>query len=682
MPAKKNPVEKNVKVKAVTPAKDPVFLTEYDRYLFGEGRNYKIYQKMGAHKAQVNGKEGMHFAVWAPHAARVTVASESTNWNPEVNELQPQGTSGIFEGFVEGMGYGELYKYVIHTSDGRQLFKADPYAFSSELRPGNASKTASITDHQWKDAKWLKARAEANTFESPMSIYEVHLGSWKKNPDTKDGFKNYREYADELVSYCTEMGYTHVELMGIAEHPFDGSWGYQVTGYYAPTSRYGSPADFQYFVEKMHDAGIGVILDWVPAHFPRDGHGLALFDGTPTYEYADSRLGEHPDWGTKIFDYSKNEVRNFLISNALYWFDEFHIDGLRVDAVASMLYLDYGRKDGQWVANKYGGNGNLDAMEFFKHLNSLIRGRKDGTFIVAEESTAWPKITEAPENDGLGFTYKWNMGWMHDFLDYMKLDPYFRKFNHNKMTFGMSYAYSEKFILVLSHDEVVHLKCSMLNKMPGLGDDKFANLKAGYAFMMGHAGKKLLFMGQDFGQEHEWSEAAELSWNELEQPSHKDLHNYVKDLLHMYRKYPALYALDDTWEGFEWLLVDDADRSIFSFVRKDATGKNALMFVINFTPVARDDFRMGVPCKTNYTLVLDEHGNVPTDKDNKKVFAAKKGECDGKPQYIEYPLPAYGVAVFRFNYTKPKPKADKTVKAEKADKPAKKTAAKKTKAAK
>ena len=665
MPVKKNSSGK----KTEAPAVDPVFLTEYDRYLFGEGRNYKIYQKMGAHKAQVDGKEGMHFAVWAPHAARVTVASESTNWNPEVNELTPQGTSGIFEGFVEGMGYGELYKYVIHTPDGRQLFKADPYAFSSELRPGNASKTASITEHTWKDAKWMKARAEANTFESPMSIYEVHLGSWKKNPDTKDGFKNYREYADELVEYCTDMGYTHIELMGIAEHPFDGSWGYQVTGYYAPTSRYGTPADFQYFIEKMHDAGIGVILDWVPAHFPRDGHGLALFDGTPTYEYADSRLGEHPDWGTKIFDYSKNEVKNFLISNALYWFDEFHIDGLRVDAVASMLYLDYGRKDGQWVANKYGGNGNLDAMEFFKHLNSLIRGRKDGSFIVAEESTAWPKITEAPENDGLGFTYKWNMGWMHDFLDYMKLDPYFRKFNHNKMTFGMSYAYSEKFILVLSHDEVVHLKCSMLNKMPGLGDDKFANLKAGYAFMMGHSGKKLLFMGQDFGQEHEWSESTQLSWEELDQPSHKDLHNYVRDLLHMYKKYPALYGLDDTWEGFEWILVDDADRSIFSFVRKDATGKNALLFVINFTPVARDDFRMGVPCKTNYTLILDEHGNVPTDKDNKKVFAAKKGECDGKPQYIEYPLPAYGVAVFRFNYAKPKPKAEK---------PAKETASKKT----
>ena len=665
MPVKKNSSGK----KTEAPAVDPVFLTEYDRYLFGEGRNYKIYQKMGAHKAQVDGKEGMHFAVWAPHAARVTVASESTNWNPEVNELTPQGTSGIFEGFVEGMGYGELYKYVIHTPDGRQLFKADPYAFSSELRPGNASKTASITEHTWKDAKWMKARAEANTFESPMSIYEVHLGSWKKNPDTKDGFKNYREYADELVEYCTDMGYTHIELMGIAEHPFDGSWGYQVTGYYAPTSRYGTPADFQYFIEKMHDAGIGVILDWVPAHFPRDGHGLALFDGTPTYEYADSRLGEHPDWGTKIFDYSKNEVKNFLISNALYWFDEFHIDGLRVDAVASMLYLDYGRKDGQWVANKYGGNGNLDAMEFFKHLNSLIRGRKDGSFIVAEESTAWPKITEAPENDGLGFTYKWNMGWMHDFLDYMKLDPYFRKFNHNKMTFGMSYAYSEKFILVLSHDEVVHLKCSMLNKMPGLGDDKFANLKAGYAFMMGHSGKKLLFMGQDFGQENEWSEATQLSWEELDQPSHKDLHNYVRDLLHMYKKYPALYGLDDTWEGFEWILVDDADRSIFSFVRKDATGKNALLFVINFTPVARDDFRMGVPCKTNYTLILDEHGNVPTDKDNKKVFAAKKGECDGKPQYIEYPLPAYGVAVFRFNYAKPKPKAEK---------PAKETASKKT----
>ena len=648
--------------------------------LFHAGDSVRAYEFMGAHRVNWDNRDGVVFRVWAPNALSVSVVGDFNGWNNDANYMYKISEAGVWELFIEGIQQYDIYKYCVETPWNERKLKSDPYAFHSQTRPDNASMFYDLSGFEWEDDQWIKDKESSNHLEKPMNIYEIHAGSWRKHMD--GSVFNYRKLAEELVPYVKEMGYTHVELMPITEYPFDGSWGYQVTGYYAPTSRYGSPADFQYFVEKMHDAGIGVILDWVPAHFPRDGHGLALFDGTPTYEYADSRLGEHPDWGTKIFDYSKNEVRNFLISNALYWFDEFHIDGLRVDAVASMLYLDYGRKDGQWVANKYGGNGNLDAMEFFKHLNSLIRGRKDGTFIVAEESTAWPKITEAPENDGLGFTYKWNMGWMHDFLDYMKLDPYFRKFNHNKMTFGMSYAYSEKFILVLSHDEVVHLKCSMLNKMPGLGDDKFANLKAGYAFMMGHAGKKLLFMGQDFGQEHEWSEAAELSWNELEQPSHKDLHNYVKDLLHMYRKYPALYALDDTWEGFEWLLVDDADRSIFSFVRKDATGKNALMFVINFTPVARDDFRMGVPCKTNYTLVLDEHGNVPTDKDNKKVFAAKKGECDGKPQYIEYPLPGYGVAVFRFNYTKPKPKADKTVKAEKADKPAKKTAAKKTKAAK
>ena len=636
---------------------DPVFLTEYDRYLFGEGRNYKIYEKMGAHKAVVNGVEGMHFAVWAPHAEKVTISCERNNWSDNSDEMTLLGTSGIYEGFIPGMGYGEMYKYVIHKMDNTTVFKSDPYAFSSELRPGNASVTATIKNHVWKDAKWLKNRSETNTFESAMSIYEVHLGSWMKRDDgTPDGFMNYRKYADELADYCKYMGYTHVELMGIAEHPFDGSWGYQVTGYYAPTSRYGTPEDFQYFVDRLHKDNIGVILDWVPAHFPRDEHGLALFDGTPTYEYPDPRMGEHPEWGTKIFDYSKNEVKNFLISNALYWFDEYHIDGLRVDAVASMLYLDYGRKEGEWVPNKYGGNGNLDVMEFFKHLNSVIRGRKDGTFIIAEESTAWPKITEAPENDGLGFTYKWNMGWMHDFLDYMKLDPYFRKFNHNKMTFGMSYAYSEKFILVLSHDEVVHLKCSMINKMPGEGADKFANLKAGYAFMMGHAGKKLLFMGQDFGQEHEWNETVQLSWNECDEPLHKDLQNYYRDLLHMYKKYPANYALDDSWDGFEWVLVDDNERSIFSFIRKDRTGKNALLYVINFTPVERKDFKMGVTCKANYTLILDEHGEVATDKEHKKICATKKGNVDGKEYYIEYPLPAYGVAVFRFNYPKPKTK--------------------------
>ncbi len=641
---KKTPTKKVVKMPS-----DPTFITEYDRYLFASGTDYKIYQKMGAHPAKLNGRKGIHFAVWAPNAKAVSIVCDRNDWNPSSNYMLPLEKSGIYEGFIAGMGLGELYKYAIETKEGEILYKADPYAFSAELRPGNASKTTDISTYKWKDEKWLADRKEHTGFDQPMSIYEVHLGSWMKKDDgTEDGFMNYREYAKELCEYCTYMGYTHVELMGIAEHPFDGSWGYQVTGYYAPTSRYGDPKDFMYLVDTLHKHHIGVILDWVPAHFPKDAFGLADFDGTPTYEYPDPRMGEHPDWGTKIFNYSKNEVKNFLIGNALYWFDEYHIDGLRVDAVASMLYLDYGRKDGEWVPNKYGGNGNLDAIEFFKHLNSVIRGRKDGTIIIAEESTAWPKITEAPENDGLGFTYKWNMGWMHDFLDYMKLDPYFRKDNHNKMTFGMSYATSEKFILVLSHDEVVHLKCSMINKMPGYEDDKFANLKAGYLFMFGHAGKKLLFMGQDFGQSHEWNEKVQLDWWECDNPNNKNLQNYVKDLLHLYKKYPAMYALDDSWEGFEWINADDNERSIFSFVRKDKSGKNALLFVINFTPVERNDYMVGVPNSGTYSLVLDENGLV----EDKKSYTAKKGECDGKPYHVSYPLPAYGCAVFKFNYKK------------------------------
>ena len=628
---------------------DPVFLTKFDRYLFGEGRDYKIYQKMGAHQATLNGKKGMHFAVWAPHAKAVSIVCDRNGWDPTANYMLPLENSGIYEGFMEGMGFGEIYKYAILTKEDEILYKADPYAFSAELRPGTASKTADIESYQWKDADWMKKRAETNTYSAPMSIYEVHLGSWMKKDDgTPDGFMNYREYAKELSEYCDYMGYTHVELMGIAEHPFDGSWGYQVTGYYAPTSRYGSPDDFQYFVDTMHQHGIGVILDWVPAHFPKDAHGLSDFDGEPTYEYADPRMGEHPDWGTKIFNYGKNEVKNFLIGNALYWYDEYHIDGLRVDAVASMLYLDYGRKDGEWIPNKYGGNGNLDAIEFFKHLNSVIRGRKDGTIIIAEESTAWPKVTAAPEDDGLGFTYKWNMGWMHDFLDYMKLDPLFRKDNHNKMTFGMSYATSEKFILVLSHDEVVHLKCSMINKMPGYEKDKFANLKCGYTFMMGHAGKKLLFMGQDFGQAHEWDEKVQLSWEECDQPLNHDLQSFYRDLLHLYRKYPAFYAKDDSWDGFQWVNADDADRSIFSFIRRDGTGKNSLLFVISFTPVERDDYMVGVPKSGKYTLLLDQDGAVE-GKEKKTVYTAVKGECDRQPYRVKYPLPAYGCAIFKFN---------------------------------
>ena len=637
---------------------DPVFLTEYDRYLFGNGRDYKIYQKMGAHQAVLKRKKGMHFAVWAPHAKAVSIVCERNNWDVKANYMMPLEKSGIFEGFIPGMGYGELYKYAIETQDGTILYKADPYAFSAEFRPGTASKTADLT-FTWHDSAWMKKRSETDVFKMPMNIYEVHLGSWrKKNDGTPDGFLNYRESAKELASYCNKMGYTHVELMGIAEHPFDGSWGYQVTGYYAPTSRYGSPIDFMYMVNYLHAHNIGVILDWVPAHFPKDAHGLADFDGEPVYEYPDPRMGEHPDWGTKVFNFGKNEVKNFLIGNALFWLDEYHVDGLRVDAVASMLYLDYGRKAGEWIPNKYGGNGNLDAIEFFKHLNSVIRGRKDGSMMIAEESTAWPKVTEAPENDGLGFTYKWNMGWMNDFLEYMKQDPLFRKGVHNKMTFGMSYATSEKFILVLSHDEVVHLKCSMINKMPGYWEDKFKNLKCGYLFMYGHAGKKLLFMGQDFGQEHEWDESVQLSWNELDDPLHKNLQDYMKDVMHMYLKYPALYELDSSWDGFEWVNADDADRSIFSFIRKDHTGKDSLLFVINMTPMARDDYMVGAPCAGKYTLILDQDGTVTTKSGKKRLFKAEKGECDNKPYRVVYPLPAYGCAVFKFDYVK-EDKADK-----------------------
>ena len=450
-------------------------------------------------------------------------------------------------------------------------------------------------------------------------------------------------------TYVKEMGYTHVELMGIAEHPYDGSWGYQVTGYYAPTSRYGTPKEFKYFVNYMHKKGIGVILDWVPAHFPRDAHGLADFDGQALFEYADPRKGEHPDWGTKVFDYEKHEVSNFLIANALYWIEQFHVDGLRVDAVASMLYLDYGRKDGEWVPNRYGGNQNLEAIEFFRHLNTVVVQRGHGAMVIAEESTAWPLVTHDPKEGGLGFTFKWNMGWMHDFLEYMKLDPYFRKFNHHKMTFGLTYFNSENFILVLSHDEVVHLKCSMINKMPGLFGDKFANLKAGYTFMLGHPGKKLLFMGQDFGQLHEWDEKVSLDWHLTEEDLHKDLQNYVRDLLHIYQKYPALYESDDDWDGFSWINANDGDRSIYSFVRYAKNHKKSLLFVCNFTPVARPDYRVGVPKRGNYTVILDnEHGAYKTGE-KAPVLKAVKSECDGQPYSVSLPLPAYGTAILRFS---------------------------------
>lgn len=623
---------------------------ELDRYLFGEGRHYQLYHKLGAHPYTYRGQDGYYFAVWAPHAAAVSLVGDFNAWNPDATPMKPVADSGIYELFVPGLGVGQLYKFAITTHTGTILFKADPYAFSAEYRPGTASVTADIRGFKWNDSKWMESRAGTDPVKAPISIYEVHLGSWKKkNRPEKDGYYTYMEAAHELADYVLEMGYTHVELMGIAEHPYDGSWGYQVTGYFAPTSRYGTPTEFMYFVNYLHKKGIGVILDWVPAHFPKDAHGLADFDGQALYEYADPRKGEHPDWGTKVFDYAKNEVSNFLIANALYWLDEYHIDGLRVDAVASMLYLDYGRQDGQWVPNKYGDNKNLEAIEFFKHLNSVIRGRKDGAIIIAEESTAWPKVTKSPEEDGLGFTFKWNMGWMHDFLEYMKLDPYFRKFNHNKMTFGITYCTSENFILVLSHDEVVHLKCSMINKMPGEYEDKFANLKVGYTFMLGHPGKKLLFMGQDFGQFHEWDEKVSLDWYLTKEPFHADLQNYVKGLLTLYHKYPALYRLDEEYDGFQWINANDGDRSIFSFIRRDETQKKNLLFICNFTPVDRDDYRVGVPKRGTYTLLLDQEHGYYKRGDKINHYRSIKSECDGQPYSFAYPLPAYGTAVFRFS---------------------------------
>ena len=624
-------------------------ISEMDRYLFGQGTHYEIYEKLGAHPMTLDGKRGVYFAVWAPHAASVSLVGDFKNWEPESHPMTLLETSGIYEIFVPGLKEGNLYKFAIVTQTGKLLFKADPYARSAEFRPGTASAVASDTPYKWSDSAWLQKRRTTNPREAAMSIYEVHLGSWrKKDREEKNGFYTYREAAVELAEYVKDMGYTHVELMGIAEHPFDGSWGYQVTGYYAPTSRYGTPEDFQYFVNYLHKKGIGVILDWVPAHFPRDAHGLADFDGQALYEYADPRKGEHPDWGTKVFDYGKHEVSNFLIANALYWVDKFHVDGLRVDAVASMLYLDYGRKDGEWIANQYGGNQNLEAIEFFRHLNSIMASRGQGAMVIAEESTAWPLVTHDPKDGGLGFTFKWNMGWMHDFLEYMKLDPYFRKFNHNKMTFGLTYFNSENFILVLSHDEVVHLKCSMLNKMPGYFPDKFANLKAGYTYMMGHPGKKLLFMGQDFGQLHEWDEKVSLDWYLTEEELHSDLQHYVRDLLHIYQKYPALYESDDDWDGFQWINANDGDRSIFSFVRYAKNKRKSLLFVCNFTPMERPEYRVGVPKRGNYTLLLD-NGHGAYAPSECPVFRAVKKECDGQPFSISLPLSAYGTAILRFS---------------------------------
>ena len=632
---------------------DTRFITEFDQYLFGQGTHYDLYNKLGAHPMTVDEEEGVYFAVWAPNAAAVSIVGDFNEWDENATPMERLEPLGIYQIFLTGIKVGDIYKYCVTAQDGKKTLKADPYGFQAELRPNNASVVADISDFKWHDSRWMKKREKFDDKKNPMFVYEVHPGSWKKHEQTEedeDGFYNYREIAHELAAYVKDMGYTHVELMGIAEHPFDGSWGYQVTNYFAPTSRHGAPEDFQYFMDYMHEHNIGVILDWVPAHFPRDAFGLAEFDGTCLYEYADPRKGEHPDWGTKVFDYGKTEVQNFLICNALFWLEHYHVDGLRVDAVASMLYLDYGREDGQWVPNIYGGNENLEAIEFFKHLNTIVKKRNPGIVMIAEESTAWPKVTDKAEYGGLDFSLKWNMGWMHDFLEYMKLDPYFRKYNHTKMNFAMVYAYSENYMLVLSHDEVVHLKCSMIEKMPGSYEDKFKNLMAGYAFMTGHPGKKLLFMGQDFGQHREWSEKRELDWFLLDKEPNRHLQTFVKELLHLYKNNKCLYEYDCYPEGFEWINADDGDRSIFSFVRHSKSGKSNMLFIINFTPVERPDYRVGTTCRRKHTLVLssDDKKFGGTGKRRPKEYKPAKKECDGRKYSFRYKLPAYGVAVFKF----------------------------------
>ena len=632
-------------------------ISELDTYLFAKGTHYEIYEKMGAHLAEEDGKAGTYFSVWAPNARSVSVVGDFNNWDRSAHPMQPVQQSGIWDIFVPGVKAGDLYKFAVETSQGYTVLKADPYGNQSQLRPDNASVVADIRHFDWTDQAWRKAHQEKKT-ESPMAIYEVHPGSWKKDPSMPGEFYNFKKLAVELADYVLEMGYTHVELIGLSEHPFDGSWGYQVSGYYAPTARYGTPADFMYFVNYMHDHGIGVILDWVPAHFPKDEFGLGRFDGTALYEHQDPRKGEHPEWGTYCFNYGRTEVSNFLVANALFWIEKFHVDGLRVDAVASMLYLDFGRSSGNWIPNEDGGNQNYEAITFLKHLNSIVAQRNPGAMMIAEESTAWPKVTGDVDDGGLGFTYKWNMGWMHDFLEYMKCDPIFRKYHQNQITFSFMYAYSENYVLVLSHDEVVHLKKSMIYKMPGTMPEKFGNLRAAYGLMMMHPGKKLLFMGQDFAQTAEWNEAKSLDWHLLEKyPEHQQLNHYYCDLLHFYQNEPALYELDDSPEGFAWINGSDAEHNMLTFCRMTKDKKNCLLCHFNFSPVAYENFQSGVLCPGTYTEVFNsndaEYGG--TGLVNPEPIEAVKESWDFKDYSIKYHLGAYGVCIFKFDYVEPKP---------------------------
>ncbi|GHU81927.1 1,4-alpha-glucan branching enzyme GlgB [Clostridia bacterium] len=633
----------------------PAQTTAFNAYLLGQGTDYNIYNNLGAHIKTINGISGVLFTVWAPNAARVSVLGNFNNWDGRIHQMNRVQDVGIFELFIPKLSEGELYKFEIKTHDGAVLIKTDPFGNYQQMRPETASVVSSLSGFVWADEQWLNTRKAENPNEKPIAIYELHLGSWKKGGENKDQYMNYREIAPQLAAYILDMGYTHIELMGISEHPFDGSWGYQVTGYYAPTSRFGSPQDFMYFVDYMHQKGISVILDWVPAHFPKDAHGLGRFDGTCLYEHPDSRRGEHPQWGTYIFNYGRNEVKNFLIGSALFWVEKFHIDGLRVDAVASMLYLDYGKEGSDWCPNIYGGHENLEAVEFLKHLNSIMYKRNPGAIVIAEESTSWPDVTTATDDGGLGFNFKWNMGWMNDFLHYVSTDPLYKIYHHDQLTFSMVYAYSEKFILVLSHDEVVYGKCSMINKMPGDDYQKHSNLKTTYGFMFAHPGKKLLFMGQDFAQSNEWNDAKELDWHLLEQAPHKQMQLFVKDLLHLYTSHPAFYLQDYVPDGFQWGRPDDKENSVVTFLRKTESGENSLLFVFNFVPNEHKDFTIGVPSRGFYKPILfsdDEiYGGSGQYKNIRRV--AKKGAADKWQYNFQMDIPPLSVTIFEYKHQDP-----------------------------
>ncbi len=631
---------------------EPV-ITKKDTEKFNNGIHYTIYDLLGAHPMTLEGIKGVYFAVWAPNALRVSVVGDFNKWDGRVHQMRRLWDSGVFEIFVPCANVNDNYKFEIKAKSGLTFLKADPYGFGAQLRPETASVVTDLSGFAWTDGDWMEKRKQSHFEKEPMSVYELYLGSFEK-PDEKDGrtYFNYRELAPKIIKYVKEMGYTHIELMPIMEHPFDASWGYQVIGYYAPTSRYGSPQDFMYFMNEMHKNGIGVILDWVPAHFPRDTHGLSGFDGTCLYEHADPRQGSHPHWGTLIYNYGRPEVRNYLIANALYWAKVYHADGIRMDAVASMLYLDYGKNDGEWVANMYGGKENLEAIEFLKHVNSALHKQCPGVLSIAEESTAWPKVTGDLKEDGLGFDLKWNMGWMNDFTGYMKYDPYFRSHHHGELTFSMIYAYSEKFMLVLSHDEVVHGKASMIGKMPGEIPDKFKNLRAAYGFMMMHPGKKLLFMGQDIAEFDEWNENRSVEWELLSYDQHKQMQTYVKALNAFYKQYPALYATDFSSDGFEWINCISANENVIVFLRKGKSPKDTLLVVCNFANEERNAYRIGVPYPGKYKELLNSDAKQfgGTNFVNGKAIASQESECDDRENSILIKMPALSMQVF--GYTK------------------------------